>query len=153
MRVVVQRVTCAKCDIDGQTVGSIANGFLLLVGFTHSDTEKDVRYVAKKVAQMRVFSDNEGKMNLSLADTGGAVLSISQFTLYADTRHGNRPSFISAAKPQTAEPLYNLFNRILREDYSLRVETGRFGADMQISLVNNGPVTVIIDSNESNTVH
>ncbi len=149
MRVVVQRVSCARCDIGGETVGSIDNGFLLLVGFTHSDTEKEVRQVAKKVAQLRVCSDAEGKMNLSLKDTGGAILSISQFTLYADTRHGNRPAFISAARPETAEPLYDMFNRVLCEEYGIHVETGRFGADMQISLINDGPVTIIIDSNES----
>ena len=147
MRVVVQRVNSASVSIEGEVVGKIGKGFLLLVGITHSDTEADVRYIAKKVAQMRVFSDAEGKMNLSLSDISDAsVLSISQFTLYADCRHGNRPSFIEAARPDKAEPLYEYFNRLLRDQYRLQVQTGRFGADMQVSLVNDGPVTIVIDS-------
>lgn len=147
MRVVVQRVNSASVSIEGEVVGKIGKGFLLLVGITHSDTEADVRYIAKKVAQMRVFSDAEGKMNLSLSDISDAsVLSISQFTLYADCRHGNRPSFIEAARPDKAEPLYEYFNRLLRDQYGLQVQTGRFGADMQVSLVNDGPVTIVIDS-------
>ena len=146
MRVVVQRVKRATCFIDGEDVGSIEQGLLLLVGLTHNDTERDVEYVAGKVARMRIFSDADGKMNLSVQDVGGAVLSISQFTLYADTRHGNRPSFIAAARPETAEPLYNLFNKILREEYSLRVETGHFGADMQVDFINDGPVTIVVDN-------
>ena len=147
MRVVVQRVNSTSVSIEGEVVGKIGKGFLLLVGITHSDTEADVRYIAKKVAQMRVFSDAEGKMNLSLSDISDAsVLSISQFTLYADCRHGNRPSFIEAARPDKAEPLYEYFNRLLRDQYGLQVQTGRFGADMQVSLVNDGPVTIVIDS-------
>lgn len=147
MRVVVQRVNSASVSIEGEVVGKIGKGFLLLVGITHSDTEADVRYIAKKVAQMRVFSDADGKMNLSLSDISDAsVLSISQFTLYADCRHGNRPSFIEAARPDKAEPLYEYFNRLLRDQYGLQVQTGRFGADMQVSLVNDGPVTIVIDS-------
>lgn len=147
MRVVVQRVNSASVSIEGEVVGKIGKGFLLLVGITHSDTEADVRYIAKKVAQMRVFSDAEGKMNLSLSDISDAsVLSISQFTLYADCRHGNRPSFIEAARPDKAEPLYEYFNRLLRDQYGLQVQTGRFGADMQVSLVNDGPVTIILES-------
>ncbi|MBQ7209821.1 MAG: D-tyrosyl-tRNA(Tyr) deacylase [Paludibacteraceae bacterium] len=147
MRVVVQRVNSASVSIEGEVVGKIGKGFLLLVGITHSDTEADVRYIAKKVAQMRVFSDTEGKMNLSLSDISDAsVLSISQFTLYADCRHGNRPSFIEAARPDKAEPLYEYFNRLLSDQYGLQVQTGRFGADMQVSLVNDGPVTIVIDS-------
>lgn len=147
MRIVIQRVTAASVSIAGEIVGQIKQGFLLLVGITHTDTEKEVQYIAKKVAQMRVFSDAEGKMNLALADIPGtAILSISQFTLYADCRHGNRPAFIEAARPEKAEPLYNYFNQLLREQYGLHVETGRFGADMQVSLVNDGPVTIVLDS-------
>lgn len=147
MRVVIQRVTAASVSIAGEIVGQIKQGFLLLVGITHTDTKKEVQYIAKKVAQMRVFSDAEGKMNLALADIpDSAILSISQFTLYADCRHGNRPAFIEAARPEKAEPLYNYFNQLLREQYGLHVETGRFGADMQVSLLNDGPVTIVLDS-------
>lgn len=149
MRVIIQRVTSASVSIDGEEVGKINSGFLLLVGITHTDTEQDVKLMARKVAQMRVFSDSEGKMNLSLREVNdSAVLSISQFTLYADCRHGNRPAFIQAARPEQAEPLYNLLNRTLREEYGLRVETGRFGADMKVSLCNDGPVTIVLDSRE-----
>lgn len=147
MRVVIQRVTSASVCIDDEIVGQIGQGLLILVGITHTDTEKEVQYIAKKVAQMRVFSDAEGKMNLALADIPDtAILSISQFTLYADCRHGNRPAFIEAARPEKAEPLYNYFNQLLREQYGIHVETGRFGADMQVSLVNDGPVTIALDS-------
>lgn len=149
MRVIIQRVTSASVSIDGEVVGKIDLGFLLLVGITHTDTEQDVKLMARKVAQMRVFSDSEGRMNLSLREVNdSAVLSISQFTLYADCRHGNRPAFIQAARPEQAEQLYNLLNRTLREEYGLRVETGRFGADMKVSLCNDGPVTIILDSRE-----
>lgn len=148
MRVVVQRVTHAQCTIDGKVVGRIGQGLLLLVGVTHTDTEDDVRYIAKKVAQLRVFSDQDGKMNLALKDINGAILSISQFTLYADTRHGNRPSFINAARPELAQPLYDKLNEVFRTDYSLIVETGCFGADMKLDFVNDGPVTIIIDSQQ-----
>lgn len=146
MRVVVQRTSGAEVRIDGEVVGKIGRGFMLLVGVTYGDTEVDADYLAKKVAQMRVFEDAEGKMNLGLNDVGGEVLSISQFTLYADCRKGNRPSFINAARPDTAEPLYLYFNRVLREQYGLKVETGRFGADMKVDFVNDGPVTIILDS-------
>ena len=147
MRIVIQRVTQAAVSIDGQVVGQIGKGFVLLVGITHTDTEKEAEYVAKKVAQMRIFSDSEGKMNLSLAEiSDSAILSISQFTLYADCRHGNRPAFIDAARPEKAEPLYNYFNQLLRNQYGMKVETGRFGADMQVSLIKDGPVTIVLDS-------
>ncbi|MBR3565525.1 MAG: D-tyrosyl-tRNA(Tyr) deacylase [Paludibacteraceae bacterium] len=147
MRIVIQRVTQAAVSIDGQVVGQIGKGFVLLVGITHTDTEKEAEYVAKKVAQMRIFSDSEGKMNLSLAEiSDSTILSISQFTLYADCRHGNRPAFIDAARPEKAEPLYNYFNQLLRNQYGMKVETGRFGADMQVSLINDGPVTIVLDS-------
>ena len=116
-----------------------------MVGITHTDSRKEVEYAAKKVAQLRVFEDEAGKMNLSLKDIGGAVLSVSQFTLYGDCAHGNRPSFIQAARPEQAEPLYDYFNQILREQYGLHVETGRFGADMKVELLNDGPVTILIE--------
>ena len=148
MRVVVQRCSRAEVRIDNQVVGKIGRGFLLLVGITDGDTSKEADLLAKKVAQMRVFEDAEGKMNLSLADVDGAILSISQFTLYADCRKGNRPSFIRAARPETAEPLYDYFNRQLRETYGLQVETGRFGADMKVDFINDGPVTILLDSTE-----
>lgn len=148
MRVVIQRCAQAEVRIDGERVGAIGKGFMLLVGVTEGDTQSDADILAKKTAQMRVFEDAEGKMNLSLNDVGGSILSISQFTLYADCRKGNRPSFIRAARPETAEPLYDYFNRVLREQYGLYVETGRFGADMQVDFVNDGPVTILLDSME-----
>lgn len=146
MRVIVQRTTHATVRIDGAEIGHIDRGFMLLVGITHTDTQDDADYIAKKVAQLRVFEDAEGKMNLSIKDINGAILSISQFTLYGDVRHGNRPSFIQAARPEQALPLYEYFNTCLRTRYGLHVETGRFGADMQVDFINDGPVTIIIDS-------
>ncbi len=146
MRVIVQRTTHATVSIEGKIVGQIEQGFMLLVGITHTDTKTEADYIAKKVAQLRVFEDAEGKMNLCLKDIGGAILSISQFTLYADTRHGNRPSFIQAAHPEQAAPLYDYFNEQLRTTYGLHVETGHFGADMKVDFINDGPVTIIIDS-------
>ena len=148
MRVVVQRCSRAEVRIDGQTVGQIGRGFLLLVGVTDGDSEAQADLLAKKVAQMRVFEDAEGKMNLALKDVDGAILSISQFTLYADCKKGNRPSFIRAARPETAVPLYDYFNARLRSEYGLQVETGRFGADMKVDFINDGPVTILLDSAE-----
>lgn len=145
MRIVVQRVSHAAVRIDGATVGEINTGFLLLVGITHTDTKADADYLAKKVAQLRVFEDEAGKLNRALQDVGGAVLSVSQFTLYGDCTHGNRPSFVDAARPEQALPLYDYFNRQLREAYGLRVETGRFGADMKVELINDGPVTMLLE--------
>lgn len=146
MRVIVQRTTNATVRIDGTPVGHIGQGFMLLVGITHIDTQTDADYIAKKVAQLRVFEDAEGKMNLSIKDIHGSILSISQFTLYGDVHHGNRPSFIQAARPEQALPLYEYFNNRLRTEYNLRIETGQFGADMQVDFINDGPVTIIIDS-------
>jgi D-tyrosyl-tRNA(Tyr) deacylase len=146
MKIVLQRCSRAEVRIDGETVGRIGTGFVVLVGITHSDTREDADFLAKKVAGMRVFEDTEGKMNLSLAEVGGQILSISQFTLYGNARKGNRPSFIEAARPEVAEPLYEYFNQVLREQYGLHVETGRFGANMQVDFVNDGPVTIIMDS-------
>ncbi len=146
MRVIAQRTTNATVRIDGNIVGHIDQGFMLLVGITHTDTQDDADYIAKKVAQLRVFEDADGKMNLSIKDIKGAILSISQFTLYGDVRHGNRPSFIQAARPEQAQPLYDYFNTRLRTEYGLHVETGRFGADMKVDFINDGPVTILIDS-------
>lgn len=148
MRVVLQRCSRAEVRIDGAVVGKIGKGFLLLVGVVDGDQKSDADLLARKVAQMRVFEDAEGKMNLALQDVDGAILSISQFTLYADCRKGNRPSFIRAARPEIASPLYDYFNQVLRETYGLQVETGRFGADMKVDFVNDGPVTIILDSAE-----
>ena len=146
MRIVVQRCSRAEVRIDGRIAGQINRGFLLLVGITDSDTQSTADVLAKKIAQLRVFEDEQGKMNLSLNDVGGSVLSISQFTLYADCRKGNRPSFIRAARPEIASPLYDYLNEVLRKQYGLHVETGRFGADMKVDFINDGPVTILLDS-------
>ena len=145
MRVVVQRVLESSVEIDGKIYGSINKGFCLLVGITHDDTIEIVEKMARKVGGMRVFDDDAGKMNLSLKDVSGNILSISQFTLYADCKKGNRPSFNEAAKPETAIELYEAFNKEL-SSYCNKVETGIFGADMKVSILNDGPVTIILDS-------
>ena len=148
MRVVVQRCSRAEVRIDGVLAGRIEKGFMLLVGVSESDTRAQADVLAKKIAQLRVFEDAEGKMNLAISEVGGAILSISQFTLYADCRKGNRPSFIRAARPETASPLYDYFNDTLREQYGIQVETGRFGADMKVDFINDGPVTILLDTDE-----
>lgn len=145
MKVVLQRCKEAKVTVQGETVGSIGQGLTLLVGITHRDTEKEAAYLAEKIAGLRIFEDEEGKMNLSVTDIGGAILSVSQFTLYGDCRKGKRPSFIAAARPEQAEPLYNRFNEMLREK-GLVVETGQFGANMDVALTNWGPVTIVLDN-------
>src|SRR5699024_5793693 len=144
---VVQRSKEAQVMIKQKVVGQISHGFVLLVGFTEGDGEKEINYCANKIAKLRVFSDSDGKMNQSLAQVGGSILSISQFTLYADTRKGNRPGFSKAQTPQLAEENYQQFNQQLR-NFGLNVETGEFGADMQVSLQNDGPVTIIYDTAE-----
>ena len=146
MRVVVQRARQAKVTVDGKVTGAIEHGLMLLVGITHEDTVKDLEYCAKNVANFRIFEDEQGKMNLSIKEVGGSILSISQFTLYGETKKGNRPSFIEAARPEVAEPLYHQFNQILRETYEIQVETGIFGAMMDVSFTYNGPVTLIVES-------
>lgn len=145
MRVVVQRCKEAKVTVGDEITGCIETGLTVLVGVTHDDEEKDARYLAEKVAGLRIFEDEDGKMNHSVMDVGGDVLSISQFTLYGDCRKGKRPNFMAAAKPEAAERLYELFNSELR-DKGLKVETGVFGAMMDVSLTNWGPVTLVIDS-------
>lgn len=142
MRAVVQRVTQAKVEVDGKVTGEIKNGFLVLVGFTHGDTEADCIRVAKKISGLRIFSDENDKINLSLKDVEGDILCVSQFTLYADCSHGNRPSFTNAARPDLAEPLYEFFCKELEK--FAHTERGIFGADMKVSLLNDGPFTVII---------
>lgn len=147
MRVVLQRVKHASCTIDGNVTGKIEQGLLLLVGITDSDTKEILEKVAKKCVELRIFEDENGKMNLGLKDVGGSILSISQFTLYADCKRGRRPGFTNAARPEFASPMYDSFNEILR-GYDVKVETGIFGADMKIELLNDGPVTIILDSEE-----
>ena len=145
MRVVIQRVSKASVSIDGNVVGKIGPGLLLLVGFTHGDSSADIDYLVRKIVNMRIFEDENGKMNISLLQKGYQILSVSQFTLYADTSGGNRPGFSNAAKPEIATRLYDEFNQKLRNQ-GVVVETGVFGAEMEVELVNGGPVTNILDS-------
>lgn len=145
MRVLVQRVSEASVKIDGKVHGAINRGLLLLIGIENDDTEDDVNWISQKIINLRIFSDEAGKMNLSSADIGGEFLVISQFTLHASTKKGNRPSYIKAARPETAIPLYEYFVEQLKKSEH-EVETGIFGADMKVSLINDGPVTIWIDS-------
>lgn len=145
MRAVIQRVSQAKVVVDDNTVGQINRGFMILLGVHEEDTQADVDYLVGKISKLRVFEDDQQKMNRSIIDVDGKILSISQFTLFADTKKGNRPSFVQAAKPDVAIPLYEAFNEGLRQ-VGIPVETGIFGADMKCHLVNDGPVTIIIDS-------
>ena len=145
MRVVLQRVSRARVAVDGATLASIGAGLLLLVGFRDGDGEAQLSWMADKVLGLRIFPDDQGKMNLGLDDAGGDVLVVSQFTLYGDTRKGRRPSFVGAAPPETAIPLYEAFVEALRCRAPGRVETGEFGALMEVELVNDGPVTLVLD--------
>ena len=145
MRIVLQRVKSASVSIDETVVGKIGVGFVLLVGIADSDTEAELDYLVRKITKLSVFEDLVGKMNLAIEDVGGQILSISQFTLYADTKKGNRPSFTKAGAPDFADKMYQLFNKKLR-DTGLTVETGEFGANMQVQLINDGPVTIIFDT-------
>lgn len=145
MRALVQRVARAKVTVQGETVGEIGLGLLVLLGITHSDSEAEARKLAQKVAKLRIFNDAAGKMNKSVQDVGGAALVVSQFTLYADTERGNRPSYIQAARPEQAIPLYDAFSELLRRE-GLRVENGVFGADMDVDLLNQGPVTIWLET-------
>ena len=148
MRVVLQRVSHASVTVEEKVIGQIQRGFLLLVGVTHDDTMEDMEYLVRKIVQMRIFEDEEGKLNRSIQDVGGEILSVSQFTLYADTKKGNRPSFSKAAPGDVALEMFEQFNGLLR-DTGIPVETGQFGADMKVELLNDGPVTILLDSKTS----
>ena len=145
MRLVIQRVLESSVRIDGEIVGQIGKGFMVLCGVEDGDTEADVRYCIDKTVNLRIFEDDAGKMNRSILDDGGEILAISQFTLHGDVRHGRRPSFIKAARPETAVPLYDAYCEGLRAA-GVHVETGVFQADMKVSLINDGPVTLLVDS-------
>ena len=144
MKLVIQRVKNAKVEVEGNIVGKIGKGFLVLVGITHTDTKQEADYLVKKLCKLRIFEDENGKMNLGLKDVGGELLIISQFTLYADCSEGNRPSFVNAAKPEMANVLYEYFCEECKKN-EIKVETGIFGADMKVSLLNDGPVTIILE--------
>ncbi len=145
MRIVLQRVAHASVTVDEKVIGKIQRGFLLLVGVTHDDAMEDMEYLVRKIVQMRIFEDEEGKLNRSIQDIGGEILSVSQFTLYAETKKGNRPSFSKAAPGDVALEMFEQFNGLLRET-GIPVETGQFGADMKVELLNDGPVTILLDS-------
>lgn len=145
MKIVLQRSKAASVTVDGKVTGAIDSGYVLLVGITHEDTQEDVEYLAKKVANLRLWEDADGKMNHSILEHGGAILSVSQFTLYGDAKKGNRPSFTSAERPEVAEPLWEAFNNALRA-HGLHVETGIFGAMMDVALINDGPITILLES-------
>ena len=146
MRIVIQRVLHASVSVDSQIVGSIGQGLMILVGVADGDTCDDVEWLATKTIALRIFNDENGIMNRSVCEIGGSILAISQFTLNASTRKGNRPSYIRAARPETAKPLYDLYCLKLSQLLNRNIETGIFGADMKVSLINDGPVTIIIDS-------
>ena len=148
MKALLQRVTEGSVTIDGEVAGSIGKGLVILFGAGQGDTEKDAQYLAEKCVNLRIFHDEEGKMNRSLLDVDGEVLIISQFTLYADIRKGRRPSFTGAALPDYAKKIYEEFIKYIKEVTGLKVETGEFGADMKVSILNDGPVTIILDSKE-----
>ncbi|WP_442794542.1 D-aminoacyl-tRNA deacylase [Pelobium manganitolerans] len=146
MRAVIQRVSEAKCTVNGEISGQIKHGFLVLLGIANDDDQSDLDWLMQKIVNLRVFSDEAGLMNKSVLDVGGNILLISQFTLFAQTKKGNRPSFINAAKPDIAVPLYQKAIAILEQYLNRKIATGIFGADMKISLVNDGPVTITIDT-------
>lgn len=148
MRAVVQKVSQSKVTVDGEITGEIGQGLMVLLGVTHEDTEADAKYMAEKIANLRIFEDDDEKLNLSVKDIGGAVLSVSQFTLYGDCRRGRRPSFTDAARPEQANALYEIFNAYLREE-GVPVETGRFQTHMMVELTNDGPVTMLLDSSKN----
>lgn len=147
MKLLVQRVSSAQVDVDSKTVGKINNGFLALIGVTHTDTREIADYLVKKLCNLRVFKDENSKMNLSIKDVDGELLIVSQFTLYADCQHGNRPSFVNSAKPDMANELYEYFVERCRKEVK-NVETGIFGADMKVSLLNDGPVTIMLEKED-----
>lgn len=146
MRVVIQRVSEAAVKIDGNTKGAIENGLLVLLGIEEADTSEDIEWLCAKIANLRIFNDAQGVMNVSVKDSNGNILLVSQFTLHASTKKGNRPSYIKAARPDVAIPLYEKFIVQLEKELGKTIQTGTFGADMKVSLVNDGPVTILIDS-------
>jgi D-tyrosyl-tRNA(Tyr) deacylase len=146
MRVIIQRVSAASVTVEGQVKGAIQAGLMVLLGIQNEDTQEDIQWIATKLVQLRIFDDAEGVMNLSVKDIGGSILLISQFTLYAATKKGNRPSYIAAAKPEIAVPIYEAMIQQLNQELGTPIATGVFGADMQVTLTNNGPVTIFIDS-------
>lgn len=146
MKVVIQRTTAASVEVNGAIAGKIDNGLVLLLGVGEDDNDEDIEWLCKKLSALRVFSDEEGKMNRSIQDVNGSFLVVSQFTLHAKTKKGNRPSFVHAAQPDKAIPLYEKFKKMLSALSGCKVESGEFGADMQLSLVNDGPVTIVIDT-------
>ena len=148
MRVVVQRVMEASVVVSGTAVASISKGLLLLLGITHTDTEEDIDWLVKKISQLRIFEDASGQMNASLQEVQGELILVSQFTLFAATKKGNRPSYIKAAKPEVAEPLYEAFGEAMEKTLGKKIGRGVFGADMKVSLINDGPVTILIDSQQ-----
>lgn len=148
MKAVVQRVKNSKLEIDGKLYSEIDNGLLVLLGVTHGDTEKEAEVLAEKIAKLRIFEDENEKMNLSVMDVGGSLHIVSQFTLYADSHHGNRPDFLKAAKPEVANELYEYFIKYCKEKIGLNVATGCFGAMMNITFTNQGPVTIILECKE-----
>jgi D-tyrosyl-tRNA(Tyr) deacylase len=146
MRALIQRVNEASVTVEGETIASIGKGLLVFLGISSHDAEEDIEYLSKKIAGLRIFSDDEGKMNLNVADVQGSILLVSQFTLYASTKKGNRPSFIDAAPPEIAVPMYEQAILQFAQDAGVPVKTGKFGADMKVALLNDGPVTVWMDS-------
>lgn len=146
MRVIVQRVSSASVEVEGSIVGSIDKGMMVLVGIEDADTVEDVQWLSSKLTQLRIFNDEAGVMNVSIKDSNGQILLVSQFTLHASTKKGNRPSYIKAARPETAIPLYEQFKQQLEMDLGRSIAAGIFGADMQVSLINDGPVTIFIDT-------
>lgn len=146
MRIVLQRVRSARVSVDNEIVGEIAQGLLLLVGITHNDNQPDIDWLIKKVIQLRIFNDDAGKMNLSVTDVAGEILVVSQFTLFADCKKGNRPSYTDSAPPNIAVPLYEQFLKTLATQFKGKIATGIFGANMQVELLNDGPVTIFLDS-------
>lgn len=148
MRIVIQRVREASVKINDEIVGEIQQGLLVLLGIEHVDSELDADYLIQKLIHLRIFGDDEGKMNLSVSDISGSLLTVSQFTLFADTKKGNRPSFIRSARPEQARPLYDYFLSQLKKSFSGKIENGVFGANMLVELINDGPVTIIIDSKD-----
>ena len=148
MRVVVQRVSQSNVKVSGEVIGEIKEGLMVLVSFIDEDNDTDLDWMTKKIVNLRIFNDDEGKMNRSVQDVGGDILLISQFTLHGSTKKGNRPSFIKAAKPDFANVMYEKFIKILEQSLGKRIQTGEFGGDMKVSLVNDGPTTIIIDSKD-----